>query len=624
MVAPNTAGVFILYSISILLLGQGAVAWRRILSRIISAFALAFSAATLSEYIFNINLGIDTVFFHHRMMDWSVPSTPGRFAVQAAFGFTFFGIALLLTDVRIGRIYTAEPFTALAIIPPGVALLGYVYKAGSLHGVISLATITLFVFSWTGLLLLRPHRGITSLILSMGSGGLAARQLIFAATIVLTASGWLYLRLRTFDLVDREYGIALLVAADLLAFTALIISTARKLERFDRERDRANDEVAQALREKQATEERLNRGLEAARAATWDHNLRTNEFYWSRGHYLLLGYKVGEVRPSLEAWKKRIHPEDLDAITRTYADSVHNGTPFAGEYRVVWPDGTVHWLETKGNLILDELGEPSRSIGGFIEITDRKRAQQALMEAEKLAATGRMAASLAHEINNPLAAVTNLIYLLKSDNAVASEAAQQFLQVADDEIRRVAQLVQKTLSFYRSDAQSKTIVLSDLIDDVIWLYKRRIKDFSIEVDKRADFTGPMVCNSGEIRQVFTNLFVNAIDAVGTGGKIVVHITAGHDWNDSSKSGARVFIFDNGSGIPAEQRPQLFTPFFSMKGDRGTGLGLWISKGIMEKNGGWIRFRSRTSKPAGTVFYVFIPNHAQASADQLPQSIATSA
>jgi signal transduction histidine kinase len=176
-------------------------------------------------------------------------------------------------------------------------------------------------------------------------------------------------------------------------------------------------------------------------------------------------------------------------------------------------------------------------------------------------------------------------------------------------------LVQKTLSFYRADVRSAATSISELIGDTLWLYKKRIRDFAIQVEVRNDFADQITANNGEIRQVLTNIFVNAMDAVGSGGRIIVHITPAVLPTDPTARGARVSIYDNGPGIPVAIRSQLFTPFVSMKGDQGTGLGLWISKGILEKNGGSIRFRTCTGEPHGTCFSVFIPDQAGQNASK---------
>jgi PAS domain S-box-containing protein len=621
VVAPNTALCFILCCAAILLLRQKSPSTlRKIGGKVLAGAVLVFAGLTLAEYVFNVDFGIDGVFLHSRLSDWPVQTPVGRFAVQSAIGFFSFGAALVFLDEKIGRVWLRDLFTAITVLSPVVAMMGYLFAATPFHGVMSAATVVLFCIASVALILTRPDNGISALLVSSGTGGIAARQLIVASTIVLTSIGWIYVRFRELGYVQHGYSVALLTTTSVVAVTCLILWTAYKLDHLDRERESVTRALFKSLHEKQATEDRLNEGLETANAGIWDMNLQTGDIYWSRCHYTLLGYAPNEVQPTVENWRKRVHPEDLQRVEDLWNQSFNNKTRFACQYRVVWPDGTVRWMDTQGKFMSDIDGSPVRSIGGFVDITDRKRSEQALMEAEKLAVTGRMAATLAHEINNPLAGVTNLIFLLKSQNLEG--AAQEFLRMADDEIRRVAQIVQKTLSFYRADVQATTTRIADLVDEVIWLYQKRLTDAGIEVSKRYHFSGDIVCNAGEMRQVLTNLFVNAIDAVEKRGKLTVKIAQSRDWMNGGARGVRVLIADSGSGIPESQRSHLFTPFFSLKGDRGTGLGLWISKGIMDKNGGYIRYHSRTQQPTGTVFAIFIPDKTGEA--YRPQSVATSA
>jgi PAS domain S-box-containing protein len=615
VVAPNTAVCFIACSFAILLLLRRRSGASANFGRLLGAAVFIFAGLTLLEYTFGFNFGIDDVFFRHRLTDWPVPTVPGRFAVQTAFGLTCMGLALACTDRRFRFVEVSELFIALASLAPLVGMLGYIYHANQMHGVMAGETILLFILLWIGLALLRPHQGLAQILLAHSSGGVAARRLIFSTGLLLILSGWVRIRLQYLGYTDLELGTALFVTWTLIAVTILILSTSHKLDQLDRQREAATEAVAATLFLKQASEDRLNEGLETANAAIWDMNLQTGELYWSKCHFTLLGYQLDEITPSLDIWRQRVHPDDRQEVENHWAESIRERTPFTCQYRVVWPDGSVHWMETKGKTTYDPDGNPLRSIGGFVDITERKRGQQALMEAEKLAATGRMAATLAHEINNPLAAVTNLIYLLKTSAAESPKVLQQYLQVADDELRRVSQLVQKTLSFYRADVRPTPTNISSLVDDITWLYKKRIRDFGIVIAKHVSFDGQITCNSGEVRQVLTNIFVNAMDAVGSGGKILVHITSARSRHQPSLRGVRVNIYDNGPGIPVEIRRNLFSPFVSMKGDQGTGLGLWISKGIIEKNGGSIRFRTCTTERHGTCFSIFIPDQAAELATQ---------
>jgi PAS domain S-box-containing protein len=622
VVAPNTALCFIVCCVALLLLYRPSRT-RKFIGATLAVAVAVFSGLTLLEYLFHINLHIDDVFFRHRLQDWPVPTVPGRFAIQSAIAFCGLGCAIALTDKRTRRFYWSDVFGGIAVLPPVIALLGYAYNAGQLHGVMSLPTIFIFWFAFIGFALARPEHGVTGLVLSPTSGGMAARQLISANLVVITLFGWVYLRLRSADIVEREYGLTLLITATLVAIVFLILGTAKKIDQLDRDREATSSALSQSLAQRKATEDRLNEGLETANAAIWDLNFQTGELYWSTCHYTLLGYAPQEVKPTFDRWRQRVHPEDVERMERLWDDCLKTGNEFAGQYRVVWPDSSIHWMETKGKLMYDSDHKLLRSIGGFVDITERKRSEEALMNAEKLAATGRMAATLAHEINNPLAAVTNVIYLLKSDGFGIQGTARNYLQMADDEIRRVAQLVQKTLSFYRSDSVPLPVKLADVVDEVIWLYQKRLRDSGITLVKQYRFEGEITCNAAEIRQVLTNVFVNAIDAVGSGGHITVRVTSSRARVREQRTGVRVTIADSGPGIPFEQRSNLFSPFFSSKGERGTGLGLWISKGIMDKNGGHIRFRSCTTEPSGTVFSIFIPD-ALGTSDIGSDSLATSA
>ena len=615
VVSPNAAACLLLGSIAAILLWRYRSGWPCATARILGGAVGTFAFLTLLEYMFGIDLGIRDIVLRHRLDDWPVPTPPGRFAIQTAFGLTFLGAALAFVDKRFRSVELSEVFVAIASLSSLIGILGYVYGASAMHGVMAGATVILYTILLAGVALLRPKDGAARLILGNTSGGIASRRLITSTVLLLTISGWIGIRLQHFGYTSLELSVALFVTWAMVAVVLLIVSTAYQLDRVDRQREAATDALAESLIQKQFSEDRLNEGLDTANAGIWDLNLRTGELYWSKGHYTLLGYKEDEFKPGVDDWRRAVHPEDLPIVEHIWGVAVKNHTPFACQYRVIWPDGSQHWIETHGKFQYDSDGAPMRSVGGFVDITDRKRSQQALMEAEKLAATGRMAATLAHEINNPLAAVTNLIYLLKTGAAESPEALQQYLQVADDEIRRVSQLVQKTLSFYRSDVRPGPTKISSLIDDITWLYKKRIRDFGITVVKHDAFAGEITCNSGEIRQVLTNVFVNAMDAVGSGGRIVIHITGGNALNGSSARGVRVNIYDNGPGIPLEVQQRLFAPFVSMKGDQGTGLGLWISKGIIEKNRGLIRFRTSTGERHGTCFSIFIPDHNESAVQE---------
>lgn len=241
------------------------------------------------------------------------------------------------------------------------------------------------------------------------------------------------------------------------------------------------------------------------------------------------------------------------------------------------------------------------------DITQTKMAEEALRNSERLAVAGRMAATIAHEINNPLETVTNVLYLL-SRNSQLDDGARLHLKIADDELRRIAQITRSTLGLYRErDTTPGPVNLSDMIDNLLTFYNRQVQSLGVKVEKRFDSPGRVVGVSGELRQVVANLIANAIDALGTAGtKLKLHVRESADWRDLKKRGVRIVVADDGPGITRETQANLFQPFYTTKGQRGTGLGLWVSQGIVTKHGGSIRLRSRTGTGHGTCFAIFIP------------------
>ncbi len=239
------------------------------------------------------------------------------------------------------------------------------------------------------------------------------------------------------------------------------------------------------------------------------------------------------------------------------------------------------------------------------EISVRKRAQEALIASEKLTSAGRMAATTAHEINNPLAAVTNLLFLTKNTDGLPAPA-RQYLEIADGELKRIAHITRQTLGFYRESAAPSTFYVASLLDSVIDLLQAKVKSKGATVERQCDARLQITAVSGELRQVFSNLLLNSLDALGEGGKITMRasVSAG---SSNGERRVRITVADNGQGIGVAARSQIFEPFFTTKGSIGNGLGLWVSKQLIEKHGGSIRLHSRTSGPQrGTTFSAVLP------------------
>jgi len=242
-----------------------------------------------------------------------------------------------------------------------------------------------------------------------------------------------------------------------------------------------------------------------------------------------------------------------------------------------------------------------------IETTQRRRSEDALRKTEKLAAAGRLAASIAHEINNPLEAVTNLLYLLQNHPSLDMEA-RRYAEMAQSELGRVSQITQQTLRFYRQSTQPTPGNIGEILDSVLLLHNARIHGANVKVESEYRPTAELRAFGGELRQLFANLIGNAVDAMPRdGGRLRIRVRQSQAWfGDQRVSGVRVTIADTGCGMPEEVRRRIFEPFFTTKEATGTGLGLWVSEEIVLKHAGALHVRSRTAPPTGTVFTIFIP------------------
>ena len=231
-----------------------------------------------------------------------------------------------------------------------------------------------------------------------------------------------------------------------------------------------------------------------------------------------------------------------------------------------------------------------------------RTAQDALRRSEKLAVTGRLAASIAHEVNNPLEAVTNLLYLIRHSNP--NPEILQFLNTADQELARVAEITKQTLRFYREQTHPIATDLPALIRAVLVLFTPRFHATGVNVSTEFAPVPKLMAVPGELRQLFVNLTGNALDALRSGGTFFVRLRNVHS---DGTAGVRISIADTGSGIPAEVRSKIFEPFVTTKPETGTGLGLWVASEIVAKHGGTIHMRTSTALGrSGTVFSIFLP------------------
>ena len=254
--------------------------------------------------------------------------------------------------------------------------------------------------------------------------------------------------------------------------------------------------------------------------------------------------------------------------------------------------------------VYDAGGLISAISAASLEITAQKRAELALIQSEKIAAVGRLASSISHEINNPLEAVTNLLYLLKSENL--SPDGAEYLAAAERELARVSHIATHTLRFHRQSTKATETGAAEMIDPILALHQGRIRSSAIKIEKEYRTDAKVLCFDGEIRQVLNNLIGNSIDAMWRGGRLVLRSQLGTDWRNGQK-GLCITIADTGDGMTEVTKRRLFEAFFTTKGMKGTGLGLWISAEIVRKHGGRLRFRSNPKVgESGTVFQLFLP------------------
>jgi two-component system CheB/CheR fusion protein len=258
-------------------------------------------------------------------------------------------------------------------------------------------------------------------------------------------------------------------------------------------------------------------------------------------------------------------------------------------------------------------GKVSRIFGVMADISRRKLADQALLRAEKLAVAGRLAASVAHDINNPMEAVANMLFLISMTDSL--EEARSQASSALDELMRIALVAQSTLKFHRETGVPKTTLLSEVIDTVLSMFRGKLQSMEIAVELKAERERPIHCMPSETQQIFANLIANAIEAMQQNGRLHIRVRPSRDWRDRTTAGMRVTICDTGAGIDRATLSHIFEPFFTTKTETGTGLGLWVVAQLLDRHKGSVRvWSSKVPGASGTAFSVFLP-FGEAATDQ---------
>jgi PAS domain S-box-containing protein len=365
------------------------------------------------------------------------------------------------------------------------------------------------------------------------------------------------------------------------------------------------DQQRRASEQLRKSEDRFRRLIETSSVGLLIGDLQGGISYINPTLLNLLGYTAEEVASGSVLWSQLTPSEfaDRDALAITELQQTGSATPYEKVY--LSKAGRRIPLLVGTTLIPGQDESAGDSVAVFLtDLSQQKLAESALVRSEKLAAVGRLAASISHEINNPLEAITNLLFLLKQEPLPAQAAI--YLQLAEEELARVSQIAGQTLRFHRQATRARAIQPVDLLEPVLVLYRGRLNNSNIQICLENLDARPIVCFEGDIRQVLNNLVSNAIDAMRTGGLLTIRIRNAASGRNGL-TGVRITISDTGHGMPEETRLRIFEPFYTTKGINGTGLGLWISHGIIEKHQGSLSVRSSVD-PArhGTTFSLFLP------------------
>jgi signal transduction histidine kinase len=409
----------------------------------------------------------------------------------------------------------------------------------------------------------------------------------------LTASLWTTL---FFNYKVAPPGHLLALSERELTQTAAILAVSLLITFFFHRQYIIDNRLRVALASLQAQTGALIEAQQAGSSVAWTFNAATRRIQWAEGGAEIFGRSFDD--PSMSGLPiELVMEEDRASVEASFAHAFGTGTPFQLQFRNRWPNAEIHWLESRGT--------PSPTENGIwrgvtIDITDRKNAEIALLRSEKLAAIGRLSATIAHEMNNPLEAVTNLLYLSSSD-ATLDPQTKSYLARAEEELGRLASIARHTLTFARPRSPSGPVNTAPIVDSVLAMFQPRCnsRGGEIHLPHNPDLT--VLVLADDLRQVLTNLVSNACDALpATAGLVEVDVFP--------KGALAVFeVRDNGVGIAAENLARIFDPFFTTKDDVGTGIGLWITRDLVEKNGGHVSVHS-DDLPAGfrTMFRVQFP------------------
>jgi len=334
----------------------------------------------------------------------------------------------------------------------------------------------------------------------------------------------------------------------------------------------------------------------------WMADSKGSIFWYNQRWFDYTGTTLGQMEGW--GWTKVHHPDHVDRVVERIQRSWNTGTPWEDTFPLRGKDGRYRWFLSRAVPIRDESGAVVRWFGTNTDITERINAEEALRRSEKLNVAGKMAASVAHELNNPLATVVNLVYLAKEQ--ATDILLQKYLSLAESELQRVSRLANRILSFQRGSTTREDFSLLELAQETALLFEPKCRQQEIALSVETRCTAVVNGSKDELRQALSNLISNSIDAVGRQGSVRIRLKSGLR-DQAGGTAVQITIADSGKGIPKRDLKNLFEPFYTTKASTGTGLGLWITKDIVQKHGGTISLKSRCADSgAGTVVSIRLP------------------
>ncbi len=603
----NTALAFVLAGAALWL--QRSRSGNRTIRALARASAMAvvlIGSLTLFEYVSGWSLGIDELLFR----DAPIPvatSHPGRMAVNTALCFIFSGLALLLVDVRWRIVEAHEVLAFAAGIVSLSVLVGYVYGVRSLYGLapythMAVHTVGAFIVLCTGVLLLRPTRGLIGIAMSPGPGGIMARRLLPAAVAIPIVAGWLRLQGERAGYYGAEFGLSLVVVSNVIIFLFLSWWTATILSRVDATRRHTTEALSRS-------EEKYRRLFEDSRDAIYS-TTRDGRFVDVNQAWLdLFGYRREEVT-ELGMSSIYLRPDERVRFQRDVesAGAVRN-YPVRFRRR----NGTEIDVLLTATVRHDDEGRIAGYQGIVRDVTEQKQLEEQLRQAQKMEAVGNLAGGIAHDFNNLLTVIGGRSHLLTM-RLPPEDPLRREVEIIGKTAERAARLTQQLLAFSRKQVlQPRVLDLNEIVREMDRILQRLIGEhIELRTVLGADL-GRVRADPGQIEQVILNLAVNARDAMPEGGRLTietgsVELDAAYAREHVGvQPGPHVMlaVSDTGVGMDAQTQARIFEPFFTTKeAGRGTGLGLATVYGIVQQSGGHIRVYSEPGR--GATFKVYLP------------------